>query len=68
MKVFQVNDNFDKVKDLDLSGLILSACGASLIGTLSIDIEGRGWVDYTGEHGFDDYVDEYGFIIEIEEE
>jgi hypothetical protein len=67
MKAFQVSDNFDKVKDLDFSGLILSAWGLSLIGTLSIDIEGRGWVDFTGEHGFNDYVDEYGFIIDMEE-
>lgn len=68
MKAFQVNDNFNRVNDLDFSGLRLSAWGVSLIGTLSIDIDGRGWVDFTGEHAFDQYAADYGFIIEIEED
>jgi hypothetical protein len=67
MKAFQVNDNFDKVIDLDFSGARLSFGGRGIDGVISIETE-DGWKHYCGEHGFTDYADEYGFIIDTEEE
>jgi hypothetical protein len=66
MKAFQVNDNFDKVKDLDFSCARLSFGGRGIDGEISIETE-DGWKHYVGEHGFNDYADEYGFIIDTEE-
>ena len=34
-------------------------------GSLSIDIDGQGWTDFTGEFGANDYADEYGFILKL---
>lgn len=35
-------------------------------GTISIEEEGRGWRDFTGEHGIRDYEEDFGFILKVE--
>lgn len=50
----------EKVVEVDTTGLI------GLRGTLSIETEGEGWRDYTGEHGKGDYEEEFGFVLEVE--
>jgi hypothetical protein len=66
-KAFQVNEKFDRVNDLDFSGCLLMSNATGIVGTISIDIDGTGWTDFTGEHGFTNYVNDFGFIIEIED-
>lgn len=65
IKVFQVNERFDAVESIDLDGVIMLANGVGLYGTISIETA-DGVRHFTGEHGFNDYVDDYGFIFEIE--
>jgi len=51
----------EKVIDVDTTGL------NGTIGTISIEVEGgEGWRDYTGEHGINDYEEEFGFILKVE--
>ena len=47
---------FDKVIDIDID-----VRGNK--GVISIDIEGKGWVDFYGEHGKYDFEDEFGFVL-----
>lgn len=52
----------DKVSDVDVSGLVKNS--GSFHGTVSIETDiKKGAVHYTGEHGANDYKDEFGFII-----
>jgi hypothetical protein len=66
IKVFQVNEKFDAVESIDLHGVIILANGVGLYGTISIETA-DGVRHFTGEHGFTDYVNDFGFIIEIED-
>ena len=50
----------EKVIEVDTTGLIGQR------GTLSVEVEGEGWRDYTGEHGTNDYEEEFGFVLEVE--
>lgn len=68
MKAFQVNDKFDNVADIDFTDLRLMANAGGVTGTISIHIAGEGWKDITGEHGFNDFAEEFGFIIDIDED
>lgn len=34
-------------------------------GSLSIDVDGQGWIDFTGEFGVNDYSEQYGFILKL---
>ena len=47
----------EKVIDIDTTGL----CGQR--GTISIETECNGWIDFTGEHGTYDYEEDFGFIL-----
>ena len=60
------HDLYKKVVDVDTSGL------TGLHGTIEIvinetnDVANEDRRTFTGEHGTNDYKDEYGFILEIE--
>ena len=70
MRTIVINeDKYDAVRDTDLTACKIQTFNGEvvgLVGTLSIDIYGRGWIDYTGEHGPHDFAIDYGFIIDLE--
>lgn len=56
-----------KVLDIDTSGLKCNDYPSFVArGTLSIEMEGRGWEDFTGEHGARDYEEDFGFRLIVE--
>jgi hypothetical protein len=50
----------EKVIEVDTTGL------TGQRGTLSVEVEGEGWHDYTGEHGLNDYEQDFGFVLGVE--
>lgn len=66
-QAFQISDAFDRVVSIDFDSLELLANGAGVTGTISITTDDGRTRDFTGEHSFDDFADEFGFIIEIDE-
>ena len=55
------------VQDLDMSGLKCNDYPSfKCKGTISIERVHGQWVDFTGEHGADDYEKEYGFKLRME--
>ena len=66
VKAFQVNDKFDDVIDLDFSGITSVENGGKVFhGTISIETK-SGWKNFSGEHGLNDYAEEYGFSLDVE--
>ena len=60
-------DKFDKVIDIDLSGLTnYDNSRGAFYGTVSVEDQ-HGWFHYTGEHGSTDFVDDWGFELAITE-
>lgn len=54
----------EQVTDIDLSGLTkLTPCGTAAVGAIEIEPTGKPWKGWTGEHGFKDYEEEFGFAI-----
>lgn len=53
----------ENVNDIDTNGLKPSGYPNCVEGTISIDIAGEGWRDITGQHGFNDYEEDFGFRI-----
>ena len=48
----------EKVVDVDLD-----FHKGGMNGDVAIEVEGEGWRNITGEHGANDYEEEFGFII-----
>lgn len=36
----------------------------SFTGNVAIEVEGEGWKEFDGEHGYSDYEADFGFIIQ----
>lgn len=53
----------NNVIDVDLSGLKSTTGSGSFLGDVEIEIEGKGWTTFSGEHGKNDYKREFGFVI-----
>lgn len=59
---------YSLVSDVDTTGLTSLGLDSKnnpigFRGSLSIDIDGQGWTDFTGDFGVNDYADEFGFIL-----
>ena len=69
--IFKITDEqkYDgNVVDVDTTGLNASIYNSrgklqAFGGTIEIDVVGRGWVSISGEHGLNDYCEEYGFEL-----
>jgi hypothetical protein len=70
MKTTQVNEQFDKVDNVDLSRCHILTNNGKVIGIKGnvyiTTVKGLTDVTYCGEHGLNDYVIEYGFKIELD--
>lgn len=53
----------ERVIDLDFNN-VHNVTESSFTGNLAIEVEGEGWREYDGQHGFSDYEKEFGFVIE----
>jgi hypothetical protein len=64
MKVVVMNEELynAKVREVELD---LSKMSNSFRGDVSIETD-EGWKTFSGEHGADDYLEDYGFVIAYE--
>lgn len=59
-----VNDKAKKLIDIDLNGCNTINGGQGITGTIGFELD-NGWKYFTGEHGFTDYVSDYGVLLMI---
>lgn len=58
----EINDEFNNVMSVDCSGLYLKSPGV-FAGTIQLELDDKTEITITGEHGENDYVEEYGFQL-----
>lgn len=51
--------------DVDFEGCKTINSGTAIEGTVSIETANGMFINLSGEHGLNDYFDDYGFIIKI---